>query len=89
MSNRFWDLYEAELAISVRKKPDEYVCPEGTTPEEYAKRVRAKMQAEGMAKVNHNSATFRRLAKRLGIKYNRAELIKASAADDTTDGSTS
>jgi hypothetical protein len=73
----FWNLFEATLAANVAASPDHYaLTPQ--SPEAYAKQVRARFEAAGVAKCDHKSPTFQQVARILCIKGTRKALIEAS-----------
>lgn len=83
--NEFWDIFEQELAQSVARNPSDYALGPGEAPEDYARRTRAKMQhtaeAESISRINLDSPTFRRVARRLGVtKFSQRALKEVYAA---------
>lgn len=83
--NQFWDIFEEELGQSVAKNPADYALNPGEAPEDYARRTRIKMQgaaeAFSISRINLDSPTFRRVARRLGItKFSQRALKEAYAA---------
>lgn len=77
-------LYKQELSVSVAKEPNEYWLNIGETPEQYAERVGEKMfsviEKEGWYGVSIDSPTFKRLAKRIGIKHGYKHFIEYTKA---------
>jgi hypothetical protein len=83
--NEFWDIFEQELVQSVARSPSDYALGPGEAPEDYARRTRAKMQhtaeAESISRINLDSPTFRRVARRLGVtKFSQRALKEVYAA---------
>lgn len=76
--SKFWQAYEECLCEAVTARPDLYALVPGESATSYAFRVRQKMQAAGMGRVNWDGGGFRRLAKRLGIKHTRTALVAAA-----------
>jgi hypothetical protein len=81
----FWDIFEQELAQSVAKNPSDYALRPEEAPEDYARRTRVKMQhtaeAESISRINLDSSTFRRVARRLGVtKFSQRALKEVYAA---------
>lgn len=70
--DQFWNMYEEELVDSVAKNPGDYALQTDEPPEVYAKRIRQSFQkhaeTNGLGSINLDSNTFKRLARRLGIK---------------------
>lgn len=60
--------YPLELARVAALKPDEYLWQPGITADIIAQRMLAAIENKGIGAVSINSATFRALAKRYGIK---------------------
>lgn len=80
----FWNQYEDELVISITKNPEQYMPRPGLTIAENAAVVRRNLQAtaeaHSISRINLDSPTFRRLAKRLGIeKFSQGRLKEVYA----------
>ena len=81
----FWDIYEEELVRSVAEKPGDYALRADEPPEVYARRIRDSFQKlaeeKGIGRINLDSNTFKRVAKRIGVaKFSQGRLKDAYAA---------
>jgi hypothetical protein len=83
--SHFWDVFQRCLETNVEKNPTDYALAPGESAQAYAKRVRAKMGKVGIAGCNHNSATFRAVARHFGVKFTLTALIAAEAANGGKD----
>lgn len=82
--DQFWNMYEEELVDSVAKNPSDYALQTGEPPEVYARRVRDKFrqtaETSGLGSIFLDSNTFKRLARRLGIKKFSQRTLKEAYA---------
>lgn len=82
--DQFWDVYEDELVKSVAKEPFKYALEVDEPPEVYARRIRETFQRNalvmGLGSLNLDSNTFKRLARRLGIKKFSQSALKDAYA---------
>lgn len=75
----FAEAYRVGLQAAVEEKPEEYFM-QGSTPEEYAKVVSARMMNKiGSGKhygVSYDGGGFRRACKKIGIKHTRKAILE-------------
>ncbi len=84
--NQFWDIFEEELLVSIKKNPADYAysLDKDANIEVFASNIRKKMQATAecysISRINLDSATFRRVAKRCAVeKFSQSRLKLAYA----------
>jgi hypothetical protein len=81
---QFWDIFQEELIAEVNKRPGSYALNQEESPEQYARRTRLLMERNtettSLRRCNLSSPTFKRVAKRIGIKFSQGRLLEAYAA---------
>jgi hypothetical protein len=83
--SNFWNIYEEELVKSVAKEPHRYALEADEPPEVYARRIRQSFErtarAVGLGMLILDSNTFKRTARRVGVKkFSQAALKQAYAS---------
>lgn len=82
MINLFWDEFQSNLVANVYKQPKEYALYLNESPEDYAERVRVRLQSvagiHGIAHCNLGTNTFRKVfrAFRPNQRFTQARLIE-------------